>query len=103
MIKSAEEARVGVITDLVNQIMVEGVIPAELEVSTIVNCCKAKGDALERGNYQGLKLTYQILKVAEISIENLIRQLADIDEIQFGFMLGCGTKYFIFYFQAVNR
>ena len=58
MIKSAEEARFGVITDLVNRITVEGVIPAELELSTIVTCCKGKGDALEKGNYEILKLTY---------------------------------------------
>ena len=58
MIKSAEEARFDVITDLVNRIMVEGVIPAELELSTIVNCRKGKGDALEKGNYEILKLTY---------------------------------------------
>ena len=38
--------------------MVEGVIPAELELSTIVNCRKGKGDALEKGNYEILKLTY---------------------------------------------
>ena len=58
MVKAAEEAKIDVITDLVNQIMVEGVIPAELEISTIVNSYKGKGDALETGNYQGLKLTY---------------------------------------------
>ena len=103
MIKSAEEARFGVITDLVNRIMVEGVIPAELELSTIVNCCKGKGDALEKGNYEILKLTYQILKVAEISIENLIRQQVDIDEMQYSFMSGCGTTYVTFYFETVNR
>ena len=103
MIKSAEEARFDVITDLVNRIMVEGVIPAELELSTIVNCRKGKGDALEKGNYEILKLTYQILKVAEISIENLIRQQVDIDEMQYSFMSGCGTTNVIFYFETVNR
>ena len=34
MVKAAEEAKIDVITDLVNQIFVEGVIPAELELST---------------------------------------------------------------------
>ena len=41
------------------------VIPGEWELSTIVNCHKGKGDALEGENYRGLKLTDQILKVAE--------------------------------------
>ena len=47
-----------------NQI-IGGVIPAEWELNTIVNCYKEKGDSLERGNYRGLKLTDQILKIAE--------------------------------------
>ena len=42
------------ITDLVNQIMVEGVIPAERKLSTIVNCYQGRGDSFERGNYRGL-------------------------------------------------
>ena len=37
------------ITDLVNQIIVEGVTPAEWEFGVFLNCYKRKGDALERG------------------------------------------------------
>ena len=38
------------IADSLNQIIREGVVPAEWELSTIVNCYKGKGDALERGS-----------------------------------------------------
>lgn len=48
------------ITDLINSIMV-GVTPTERGLSITVNYCKGKEDALERGSYSGLKLTYQIL------------------------------------------
>ena len=47
MVKAAGEAGVDLITDLVNQITVEGVIPAEWELSTIVNCYKRKSDSLK--------------------------------------------------------
>ena len=57
ILKTAVEAGVGMITDLVNQIIVEGVIPAEKKLSTIVKYSKGKGDALEKENYGGLKLT----------------------------------------------
>ena len=57
MVKAAGEAGVDMITDVVNQIIAEGVIPAECELSTIVNCYKEKGDSLERGYYRRLKLT----------------------------------------------
>ena len=48
--KKAGEVGVDMITDLVNQIIVEGVIPVEWKLSTIVNCCYRKGDGLEREN-----------------------------------------------------
>ena len=57
MIKAAGELGLEMIADLLNQIIREGVVPAEWELSTIVNCYKGKGDALERGNFRGLKLT----------------------------------------------
>ena len=36
------------ITDLLNTIIVERVIPPKLEFSTFANCYEGKGDALER-------------------------------------------------------
>ena len=50
IMKTTGEAGVDMTTDLVNQIVVEGVVPAEWELSTIVNCYKGEGDSLERGN-----------------------------------------------------
>ena len=38
MVKAAGEVEVNMIIDLVNQIIVEGFIPAEWELSTVVNC-----------------------------------------------------------------
>ena len=70
----------GRMTDLLNQIIV-GVLGAERELSTIVNCYKEKGDSLEKENYRGLELTDQILKIADRIIEKFMRQQVDIDEI----------------------
>ena len=92
MVKAAEEAGVYMITDVVNQIIVEGIVPAEWELSTIVNFYKEKGDAVERGNHQGLKLTDHILKIAEGVMQKLIKQQVNIAEMRFGFMPGCRTR-----------
>ena len=46
-----------------------------------MSCDKGKGSALEKGNYRGLKLTDQILKIVERVAAKLIRQ-----QIHFGFM-----------------
>ena len=54
--KTAEEAGIGMITRSYS---------SRMELSTIVNCYKRKGDSLERRNYRGLKLTDQILKTTE--------------------------------------
>ena len=70
----------GRMTDLLNQIIV-GVLGAEWELSTTVNCYKEKGDSLEKENYRGLELTDQILKIADRIIEKFMRQQVDIDEI----------------------
>ena len=56
MINAAGEAGVDMITKLVNQIIVQGVIPAEWVLSTSVNCYKGKGDSLERGTYRGKEI-----------------------------------------------
>ena len=52
--------------------------------------------ALERGNYCGLKLTEQVMKVLERIVDGLIRQLVSIDDSQFGFVPGRGTTDAIF-------
>ena len=41
---------------------------------------------IDRGNYRGLKLTDQVLKVLERIIEQLVREFVDINGMQFGFM-----------------
>ena len=52
---------------------------ADLEQSSSVCLYKEKGDALDRGNYRGLKLTEQALKVIERIVYSLIRQASTIN------------------------
>ena len=103
MIKASGEVGVDMITGLLNKIVRDGVVPAEWELSTIVNCYKGKGDALERGNYRGLKLTDQVLKVMERVVEQLIRSIVNIDQMQFGFMPGRGTTDAIFVLRQLQE
>ena len=51
-VKAAGEAGIDMNTDLVYQIIVEGVIPAESELSTIVNSFEGKGGPLKRKKKQ---------------------------------------------------
>ena len=54
-----------VITHLVNCVVAYGKIPSYWSLSYIISCYKGKGDALLRGNYKGLKLLDQVMKVME--------------------------------------
>ena len=90
IVKVAGEAEVDIINDLVKQIRV-GVIPVEWKLSTTVNWYKGKGVVLERGNYRGMKLTDQILKVAE-----RVDKATGGHWMGFGFMPRCGITNAIF-------
>ena len=49
------------------------------------------GGALDRGNYQGIKLTEQVMKVIKRIVDGIIRQVVSINDSQFGFVPGRGT------------
>ena len=94
MLKPVGKAGAEEVRDLVENIISEGCIPTDWQESFIVNLYKGKGDALNRGNYRGLKLIEQVMKVLERVVEGLIRQRVEIDEMQCGFMSGRGTTDF---------
>ena len=96
MLKPVGEAGAVEVRDLIEDIISEGCIPTDWQESFIVNLYKGKGDALNRGNYRGLKLIEQVMKVLERLVEGLIRQRVEIDEMQCGFMSGRGTTDAIF-------
>ena len=68
-----------------------------------MNLFKSKGSALDSGNYHSLKFIDQVLKVVERITEKTIRECIVIDDIQFGFMSGCGTTDAIFIVRQVQE
>ena len=69
MLKPFGEAGAEEVRDLAENIISEGCIPTDWQESFIVNLYKGKGDALNRGNYRGLKLIEQVMKVLERVVE----------------------------------
>ena len=62
-------------------------------------CTKVKEFPSDCGNYRGLKLTDQVLKVEERVLETkcvIILNIVCIDEMQFGSVFGMGTTDAIF-------
>ena len=96
MIRAASDMGTSMICDLAAAIIRDGKVSSDWEQSLIVCLYKGKGAALERGNYPGLKLTEQVMKVLERIVDGLIRQVVSIDDSQFGFVPGRGTTDAIF-------
>ena len=69
-----------------------------LRLGTEFQCLllQGNGNALDRGNYRGLKLIEQVMKVLERIVDGLIRELVSINDSQFGFAPGRGTTDAIF-------
>ena len=63
MLQAFGEGGIGRMTDLFNGILDEYKIPEDWNTSVIFNCFKNKGEAIERGNYKGLKLSEHLMKI----------------------------------------
>ena len=74
MLKASGDTGARLVADLANDMVRNGVIPSDWEDSFIINIYKGKGDALERGNYRGLKLLDHVMKGIERVIEKIIRE-----------------------------
>ena len=96
MLKAAGEVGIELLTELTEVVFCNGVIPTDWQESFILNLYKGKGDALERRNYRGLKLTDQVMKLLERVLDSFIREMVDIDAMQFGIVPGRGTTDAIF-------
>ena len=65
MLKAAGEDSVEAAREPVEAVFSNGTTPRDWEESVIINLFKGKGEALERGNYCGLKLIDQAMKLRE--------------------------------------
>jgi len=88
---------------ILNDFLKQEKIPDDMKESEIVTIYKQKGDALECGNYRGIKLLEIALKVYERVIERRIRERVHIHDNQFGFMPGRGTGDAIFILRQVQE
>ena len=96
MIRAAGDTGASMIRDLAVAIIHDGKVPSDWKQNFIVCLYKGKGDALDRGNYRGIKLTEHVMKILERIVDGLIRQVVSTDDSQFGFVPGRGTTDAIF-------
>ena len=95
MIRAAGDMDASMICDLAAAIIRDGKVPSDWEQFHGLPLQENEG-ALKRGNYPGLRLTEQVMKILKRIVDGLIRQLVSIDDSQFGFVPGRGTTDAIF-------
>ena len=83
-------------TELLNKVLEDEVIPEDWQKSILVPIYKQKGDILECNNYRGIKLMEHGIKIYERVLDKRLREVIQIDEMQFGFMPGRSTVDAIF-------
>ena len=98
MIQAAGDTGASMIRDLAAVIIRDGDVPSDWEQSFIVCIYK-----VDRGNYCGLKMTDQVMKVIERIVYGLIRQLVSTGDSQFGFVPGRGTTYAFFLLSGIYK
>ena len=103
MLKASSDVCSEMIADLTNSIICDNTMPSEWNDSIMISLYKGKSEALDRGNYRGLKLTEHILKVMEHITEDFIRNIVNINDMQFGFMPGHGTTDAIFIVRQIQE
>ena len=69
----------------------------------MVSIYKGKEDALKCGSYRGIQLLDQVVKAFERVMEQKIRNMVTIDEMQFGFRPGSGTTDAIFIVRQIQE
>ena len=60
-------------------------------LSSLVPIFKGKGDPLNPNSYRGIKLLERAFKLYEKVLDGRLREVVDIDKMQYGFMPGRGT------------
>ena len=103
IVKAAGDTGATMIRNLRTAIIRDGMVLNDWEQSFIVCLYQSKVDALDRGNYRGLKLTEQAMKIIERIVDVLVRQVVSIDDSQSSFVPGRGTIDVIFVVQQLKE
>ena len=103
IIIASEKFGVGVMKKLCQRVLDGKGMPEEWKTSVVVPVFKRKGDVMECGAYRGVKLQEHAMKIVERVLENRIRGLVTIDDMQFGFMAGKSTTHALFILRRMRE
>ena len=88
MISASGEVGVSVMVELCQRVLDGKEMLNQWQKSVLVPIFKEKGDVKNCYFYRGVKLLERAIKIIERGMERRIRELVNIDSMQFGFMSG---------------
>ena len=94
---------VGVMKKLCQRVLDGEGMPEEWKTSVVVPIFKGKGGVMDCGAYGGVKLLERAMMIVERLLENRIRELVIIDEMQFGFMPAKGRTHTLFILRRMQE
>ena len=103
LLKLAGKESVKELTRIFNEIMKKGELPEDWKSSYTIPIYKGKGDALQCGNYRGVRLLEHGMKIYEKVLEKRLRKIIEIDRCQYGFCPGKSTTEAIFIMRQLQE
>ena len=103
MISASRGVGVSVMVELCQCVLNGKEMPDEWQTSVLVPIFKGKGDIRDCNTYRGVKLLEHAMKIVERVLERRIRELVNIDSIQFGFMPGRGMTDELFVVRRMQK
>ena len=103
MITASGKIGIDVMTELCQGVLNGRGMPEDWALSVVLPLFKGKGDVLSCGSYRGIKLLEHAMKIVERVLERRIRNLVNLDEMQFGFMPGKGTTDALFILRRMQE
>ena len=72
-------------------------------LSSLVPIFKGKGDPLSTNSYRGIKLLEHAFKLYEKTLDGCLREVVDIDKMQYGFIPGRGAIDIVFVQRKLSK
>ena len=103
LIEASGEIGIEVMMELCQRVLDGKGMPDDWALSVVIPIFKGKGDATSCGAYRGVKLLEHAMKIVERVLEKRIRNMVEVDEMQFGFMPGKGTVDAVFILRRLQE
>ena len=103
LLKGGGDRALKSLTNIFNDTLVKDKLMWEWKLSLLVQVFKGKGDPLNSNSRRGIKLLEHVFKMYEKVLDRRLREVIDIDKMQYGFMPRRGTVDAVFVLRRINE